>query len=35
VAEAGEDPPLGDLDRDFDLRFLESCRVQPVPLIRG
>jgi len=34
VAEAGQDPPLRDLDGDFDLRLLESCRLQPAPLIR-
>jgi hypothetical protein len=34
VPETSEDPPFGDLDRDFDFRFLESCRVQPAPLIR-
>jgi hypothetical protein len=34
VAEAGEDPALDDLHGDFDLRLLESCRVQLVSLIR-
>jgi hypothetical protein len=34
MTEPGEDPPLHDLDGDFDLRLLERCRVQPVPLIR-
>ena len=34
VPEAGEDPPLRDLHGDFDLRLVESCRIQPVPLIR-
>jgi hypothetical protein len=34
VAEAGGDPALGDLDANFDLGLLESCRLQPVLLIR-